>query len=126
MIAGVGIDIVEVARIERMLDRFSDEFLARVFTAAELAEGARRHRAPTFYAGRWAVKEAASKALGCGIGSCCALVDVETLSDPDTGVPRVSFSGAAARFIAARGGGRCSLSLSHEAKYAAAVVIFEQ
>ena len=68
MIAGLGTDIVEIGRIVRMLDKFGDAFRERICTPAELAEGSRRRHASTYYAGRWAVKEAAAKALGCGIG----------------------------------------------------------
>ena len=69
MIKGLGIDIVETARIRQVIERHGEQFLNRVYTPAEQAVGKIRASAQHFYAGRWAAKEAAAKALGCGIGS---------------------------------------------------------
>ncbi|MBS1452821.1 MAG: holo-ACP synthase [Lentisphaeria bacterium] len=124
MIAGLGTDIVEIGRIVRMLDKFGDAFRERICTPAELAEGSRRRHASTYYAGRWAVKEAAAKALGCGIGEHCSFTDVELGNGP-TGAPFLKLSGKAAEYAARRGGGLFHVSLSHEATYATAVVIWE-
>lgn len=124
MIAGVGTDLVEIGRISRMLEKFGDAFRKRVFTPAELAEAGRRHHAPAFYAGRWAVKEAASKALGCGIGEDCRFTDVELENAPD-GAPFLKLRGKAAEYAASRGGGIFHVSLSHDGAYATAVVVWE-
>lgn len=124
MIAGIGTDIVEVARIEKMLAKFGETFRERLCSPAELAEGARRKHAPTYYAGRWAAKEAAAKALGCGIGEHCALAELEIENDA-SGSPHLKLTGKAAGFAAQRGGGTFHVSLSHEAAYATAVVIWE-
>ena len=124
MIAGLGTDIVEIGRIVRMLDKFGDAFRERICTPAELAEGSRRRHASTYYAGRWAVKEAAAKALGCGIGEHCNFTDVE-LGNNASGAPFLKLGGKAAEFAARRGGGKFHVSLSHEATYATAVVIWE-
>ena len=94
MIAGLGTDIVEIGRIVRMLDKFGDAFRERICTPAELAEGSRRRHASTYYAGRWAVKEAAAKALGCGIGEHCSFTDVELGNGP-AGAPFLKLSGKA-------------------------------
>lgn len=125
MIAGLGTDIVEVARIVRMLEKHPDAFREHTYTPAEIAEGKRRRDDCTFYAGRWAAKEAAAKALGCGIGKHCSLTDLEVVNGKN-GAPELRVSGAAAAFAASRGGGRFLVSISHETDYAAAVVIFEQ
>ena len=124
MIAGIGTDIVELARIEKMLAKFGDAFRERICSPAELAEGARRKHAPTFYAGRWAAKEAAAKALGCGIGEHCAFTELEIKNDA-SGAPQLKLNGKAAEFAAKRGGGTLHVSLSHETAYATAVVIWE-
>ena len=124
MIAGVGTDIVEIERIVRMLEKFGDAFRGRICTPAELAEGGRRRHASTYYAGRWAVKEAAAKALGCGIGENCAFTDIELGNHP-SGAPFLKLGGNAAEYAARRGGGKFHVSLSHEATYATAVVIWE-
>ena len=125
MIAGLGTDIVEIARIARMLEKYPDAFREHTCTPAEIAEGKRRRDDVTFYAGRWAAKEAAAKALGCGIGKHCSLTDLEVVNG-ENGAPELRLSGAAAAFAASRGGGRFVVSISHETGYAVAVVIFEQ
>ncbi len=126
MIRGVGIDLVRIARLERIVSgRFGDAFKARCFTPGELAYAAARGRASiTALAARWAAKEAASKALGCGIGSECALLDLE-ISVGENGAPSLRLSGAAAAYAAGRGGGVFHVSLTHEAEYASAVVVWE-
>ena len=77
------------------------------------------------YAGRWAAKEAAAKALGCGIGQECAFNEIEVV-DSEIGVPSLVFSGSAARTAAALGARNVRVSITHEREYAAAVVIIEE
>ena len=69
MIQGIGADIVEVSRIKNLLERRKDTFAAKVFTSAEISAASGRADLAQYFAGRWAAKEAVSKALGCGIGS---------------------------------------------------------
>ena len=95
MIAGIGTDIVEIQRVNASLQRFGSAFRNRVFTPAEQEEARRRNEAPSFYAGRWAAKEAAAKALGCGIGEHCSFTDVELGNGP-AGAPFLKLSGKAA------------------------------
>lgn len=124
MICGVGTDIVEIDRLEAVLARRGDAFKRRVFTPMELALAIERGGGvPTlFFAGRWAAKEAASKALGCGIGGGCAFTDLEILNGR-LGAPELTFHGAAAETLARKGGTRALLSISHERHYAVATVI---
>src|SRR5215475_4001047 len=72
----VGIDLVEVDRIAQTVARFGQRFLERVFTQEELQEGRRRI---TWFAGRFAAKEACAKALGTGIGAAVAWRDMQVL-----------------------------------------------
>jgi holo-[acyl-carrier protein] synthase len=125
MIKGLGIDIVETARIRQVIERHGDQFLNRVYTPAEQAIGKIRASAHHFYAGRWAAKEAAAKALGCGIGQECAFNEIEVV-DSEIGVPSLVFSGSAARTAAALGARNVRVSITHEREYAAAVVIIEE
>ena len=125
MIKGLGIDIVETARIRQVIERHGEQFLNRVYTPAEQAVGKIRASAQHFYAGRWAAKEAAAKALGCGIGSECAFNEIEIV-DSEIGVPSLVFSGSAARTAAAIGAKNVRVSITHEREYAAAVVIIEE
>ena len=121
-IIGLGTDIVEIARIERVLDRYGDQFCDRVYTADDLLLAGGKRGRLAFFAGRWAAKEAAAKALGCGIGGDCAFTDIGIVND-DAGRPVLNFSGAAARTAAAAGVREIRVSISHEARYAVATVI---
>ena len=122
MIIGLGIDVVDIARIARVLaSAHGERFVERTFTASERAFcDARRDRA-THYAARFAAKEAASKALGVpeGIG----FHDVEVVRD--RGSPVLRLSGAAGRAAAAAAAARLHLTLTHDAGIAAAVVVLE-
>lgn len=120
MIVGLGTDIVEISRMEAALARNGALFRDRVFTAAEQREAGTRL---SYFAGRWAAKEAAAKALGCGFGSGCALTDIEVLND-DLGAPHLTCTAPAAQAL--NGGKlRFLVSISHEKAYAAATVIIE-
>ena len=69
MVLGIGTDLVEIERIQRVFDRFGDRFLHRIFTAAEIAYcHLKKHSAESF-AARFAAKEAGAKALGTGIAT---------------------------------------------------------
>lgn len=125
MIKGLGIDIVETDRIRQVIERHGAQFLNRVYTPAEQAIGRIRASAHHFYAGRWAAKEAAAKALGCGIGQECSFNEIEVVDSP-IGVPSLVFSGSAARTAAALGMKNVRVSITHEREYAAAVVIIEE
>ncbi|MEZ5913661.1 MAG: holo-ACP synthase [Paracoccaceae bacterium] len=67
MILGIGTDLANIERIERVLDRFGDRFRNRVFTEVEQRKAERRRDTAGTYAKRWAAKEACSKALGTGL-----------------------------------------------------------
>jgi holo-[acyl-carrier protein] synthase len=111
-ILGLGIDLVEVARIEQSITRHGERFLHRVFTDAEIAYcGGMKNSAP-FYAARFAAKEAVSKALGTGIGAACGWLDIEVRRKA-TGAPFVILHGAAAETARRLGIGSVLLSLSH-------------
>lgn len=124
MINGIGIDLVEIQRIRQMIQRFGHSFLNRVYTAAEQREAGYRQDPAAYYAGRWAAKEALSKALGCGIGSRCAFTDIETTNSP-SGKPVMTLSGEAAKTMSSQGGKKIFVSVSHEASYAICNVIIE-
>ena len=121
-IIGLGTDIVELSRIVSALDNFRGRFRERVYTAGELRLGESKNGYPAYFAGRWAAKEAAATALGCGIGEKCAFTDIEIMND-DCGRPVLAFSGAAAERAAELGVEEIKISISHEASYAVATVI---
>jgi holo-[acyl-carrier protein] synthase len=117
----VGIDLVEISRIRRALERWGDRFLQRVYTPAEIAHC--RGRAPEL-AVRFAAKEAVSKALGVGIWwpGGIAWHEAEVRSDP-LGKPEVVLHGSAAERAHVLGLDQWAISLSHSDDHAIAMVV---
>ncbi|MCK9239059.1 holo-[acyl-carrier-protein] synthase [Desulfocurvus sp.] len=124
MIVGLGLDVVELQRVEAALGRFGDRFVRRILTPAE-REGLPRAGAAAYLAARFAAKEAAAKALGTGIASGVGFQDMEILRLP-SGQPELRLSGGAARRLGALGGTRTHVSLTHGRDTAAAVVVLER
>ena len=119
---GVGTDIVAIGRIEAVLAKHGDRFLARCFRPDEIALARRRGRhAAATLAARWAAKEAFLKALGAQ-ASRVLMSDVEVVR-AESGAVSVRLHGTAAAALARRGAGSIHLSLSHEKDYAVAVVL---
>ncbi len=124
MIVGIGIDIIEVARVAAAVDRFGDRFLQRILLPEEIAY-CRAHRvAAPFIAGRFAAKEAVSKAFGTGIGAQLGWHDIE-IRHHASGAPFVALHGEAVGLLQERGAHAVWISLSHSENYAAAVAILE-
>ncbi|MBL7201995.1 MAG: holo-ACP synthase [Anaerolineae bacterium] len=117
----VGVDLVEIPRIARAIERWGDRMLKRVYTPAELALC--RGRVPEL-AARFAAKEAVSKALGVGIWwrGGIGWKDAEVLSDP-IGKPEVFLYGRAADRARELGLDQWAISLSHTQEQAIAVVV---
>jgi holo-[acyl-carrier protein] synthase len=118
-----GVDIVQIERIERVLGRYGERFLARVYSPLEVHHC--RGRAPEL-AARFAAKEAVSKALGVGMSvlspAGIAWHDVETLSER-SGKPYLVLHGRAQALAAAQGLTTWSVSLSHDGGIAVAFVV---
>lgn len=122
----MGIDIVDVGRVERLLQRHGDRFLARCFRPGEVmadAQGRPRDDLAAHVAGRWALKEACLKALGGDLGGI-PYADIEVTRAPGA-APVVVLHGRAAAALASRGGGRILASLSHERTAAVGLVVIE-
>jgi holo-[acyl-carrier protein] synthase len=125
MVVGVGIDLIEVARIASVATRFGDRFLNRILRPAEIAYcQAFAHPAPHI-AARFAAKEAISKAFGTGIGAALGWQDMEVRRH-DSGQPYLMLHDGGARLLAERGGGTIHLSLSHTENYASAVAVWDR
>jgi holo-[acyl-carrier protein] synthase len=124
MIVGTGIDIAEVPRIRRSIERFGDRFLQRVYTAGEIQYCDSKANRAERYAARFAAKEAAMKALGTGWNHGVRWRDCEVVRMPG-GRPGISFHGRAAEFAAQLGVRNAALSLSHTEAQAIAQVILE-
>ncbi len=122
MILGLGTDIADMRRIEGIVRKHAEHFLERLLTPREIAES---EGCISYIAGRWAAKEALSKALGCGIGAKCSFTDIEILRDPLSGRPLLSLSGNARNTADSVGVKNAFLSISHEKHYAVATVVLE-
>lgn len=137
MIIGVGIDLVDIDRIQKLLDRpLAERFLQRILSAEERRIAASRVRRgregqevqysqhAEYVAGRFAAKEAIVKAFGCGIGSAMGFQDIEIISDP-LGKPCCTISAAALERLGAPHNINIHLSITHTATIAAAYVVIE-
>jgi holo-[acyl-carrier protein] synthase len=125
MIIGIGTDIVKTERIKELLEKHGESFLSKIFTDSERREGASRKNSIIYFAGRWAAKEAAVKALGCGFGAECSWNEVEVLNTPE-GRPQLAFSGAGAETADRLGVKNANISISHEKEYAVAFAVLEK
>ncbi|MGI6097195.1 MAG: holo-ACP synthase [Dethiobacteria bacterium] len=121
MIKGIGIDLVELARIERVYRRFPQKFLARIFTSKEREELFRRQNLIPALAARFAAKEAVVKALGSGIGAV-SWQDIELLREENT-APSVNLYGTAKEFAIRFGIDGLKVSWSHGRNYAVAQAV---
>jgi holo-[acyl-carrier protein] synthase len=117
----VGVDIIEIERIAKALERFGDRFLGRIYTQAEVDHC--RGRVAEI-AARFAAKEAISKALGTGIRGL-TWQEMEILPDP-LGQPQVYLHGSALERARALGLMDFAVSLSHSQEYALAFVVAAQ
>ena len=125
MIAGIGVDIVDVARIQAMLDRFGERFLRRVYTEEETAYAMSGVNKAERLAGRFAVKEAALKALGTGKSHGILWRDVETLRGR-YGKPEVHLHGQAVKWAKLHGVAKVFVSITHDGGKALAFLILEK
>jgi len=122
-IVGIGIDIVEVDRIEAAMVKHPTRFTARVFTDGEVAYCEKKKNKFQHYAARFAAKEAVMKALGTGWGSGVGFPQIEVINAP-SGRPDLRLHDRAGEIFRASGASVAFLSLSHTDAYAAAQVIF--
>ncbi|MCJ7623076.1 MAG: holo-ACP synthase [Anaerolineaceae bacterium] len=113
-----GVDLVEVHRLAELKPGIRERFLKRVFTPLELLEADDSNQR---LAGRFAVKEAVAKALGCGIGPI-SWQDIEVQNGP-TGEPVLNLQGNARTLASSQGLEIWSISISHTKDYAVAMVV---
>jgi holo-[acyl-carrier protein] synthase len=125
MILGIGIDIIEVARVQASHKRFGERFLNRLLLADEIAYCLSHKNPAPFIAARFAAKEAISKAFGTGIGAQLGWQDME-IRRKDSGEPFVVLHGKGKKLFKSRRAKRLLVSLSHTANYAAATAVLER
>ncbi len=119
---GIGTDIIEVARIGEMIEKHDELFLRRVYTPLEIEYCGGRKSALQHYAGRWAAKEAALKALGTGWSRGIKWTDME-VSNLMGGKPELRIHGVASEIATEMGIQEMQISISHCQSYAVAYVI---
>jgi holo-[acyl-carrier protein] synthase len=124
MILGIGTDLAEVGRIRNSIERYRDRFLGRVYTDAERAYASRKANTAERFAARFAAKEAGMKAIGTGWRRGVTWKDFEVINEP-SGRPTLRLTGVAQRIAKEMGVERISISLTHTAEMALAVVILE-
>jgi holo-[acyl-carrier protein] synthase len=126
MIIGIGSDLVDVRRIERVLARHGERFLQRIFTETERARAERRSNRAETYAKRFAAKEACAKALGTGLSRGVFWRDMGVVNLP-SGRPTMRLTGGALKRLAALTPAgheaRIDVSLTDEGPMAQAFVI---
>lgn len=124
MILGIGVDIIEVARIRDAHARFGERFVRRILQPGEIAYCLTHKDPAPFLAARFAAKEAISKAFGTGIGSELGWNDIEVAKHP-SGAPYVVLHGAGQSLFERRGAKALHLTLSHTQVYAVAQAVLE-
>ncbi len=131
MILGTGIDLLDVRRIEKLMDQFGERFETRYFTSTEIKTASAREKSGTkmmAFAKRFAAKEACAKALGTGFIDGIYMSDIEVIND-ELGKPALKLSGGAQKrlkeMLPAGKQVAVHLSLTDEPPYAQAQVIIE-
>jgi holo-[acyl-carrier protein] synthase len=123
-VLGIGVDLVECARIQHSLDRFGERFLHRVFTEGEIAYAQSMKFPARHLAARFAAKEAISKAFGTGIGKAMGWKDIDVHKKP-SGEPFVVLEGGAKKLASERGVAKVLITLSHTDNHAMAMIVLE-
>jgi len=124
LIVGLGLDIAEIDRIEAAITRHGAPILERLYTPAEVAYCESHRNKFERYAGRFAAKEAAMKALGTGWRRGVRWRDIEIVREP-SGKPSLALKGAAKRIADGLGVKNISVTITHSGNLALAEVIFE-
>jgi holo-[acyl-carrier protein] synthase len=123
-VLGIGVDLVECARIQHSLDRFGQKFLNRVFTEGEIEYSMSMKFPARHLAARFAGKEAVAKAFGTGIGKAMGWRNIDIRKKP-SGEPFLVFSGPAQELAKQRGVTSALITLSHTDHHAMASVVLE-
>ena len=123
-IIGIGVDLVENARIQHSLERFGERFLHRVFTPGEIEYSQSMKYPARHLAARFAAKEAVSKAFGTGIGKAMGWKDID-VRRKESGEPYVVLEGGAKKLATERKVWKVLITLSHTENHAMAVIVVE-
>jgi holo-[acyl-carrier protein] synthase len=124
MLIGTGVDLIEIERIARSIERYGERFLHRVYTDQEIAYCRRKRGSAESFAARFAAKEAGAKALGTGISRGVTWNEFQVSREPG-GRPILELQGRAALLAKDLGVRAISLSLTHSGSLAMATVTME-
>ena len=124
MVVGLGVDIVQNDRIQGIIDKWGEKFLAKIFTKTELDFINRHEQKLQRYASNYAVKEAFVKALGTGFRNGIKFHNIQVRRD-ELGKPFIELMGSTKSFAEQKGINKIHTTISHEKDYSVAVVIFE-
>ena len=124
MIVGLGVDIIEIDCMEAAIARRGRALLERLFTPSEIAYCEKHRNRAERFAGRFAAKEAAMKALGTGWARGVRWLDIEVVREP-SGKPTLKLSGAARAIADRLGVKNIAVTITHDGNTALAQVIFE-
>jgi holo-[acyl-carrier protein] synthase len=125
MIYGIGVDLVSIRRIEKVIRRWGDRFVRRVFTPGEAETSYLRRSTYSAFALRFAAKEAFSKALGLGMRNGLKWREIEVFNYP-SGRPSLRLHGMSSTICSQKGITGIHLSLSDEGEYGVAAVVLER
>ncbi|MZG30113.1 MAG: holo-ACP synthase [Nitrospinae bacterium] len=125
MIFGTGLDIIEIDRIKKSLERYSQRFENKVFTDGEINYCQSQADPGKHFAARFAVKEAVSKSLGTGISNDVGFKDIEVVNN-ESGKPIVKMAGRGKLLFEKLNLKSIHISISHDRHYAIAHAIAEQ
>jgi holo-[acyl-carrier protein] synthase len=125
MIYGIGVDLVNIKRVERVMERWGDRFVGRVFTSEEREFCFKRAYPASAFALRFAAKEAFSKALGFGMRRGIRWRDIEIFHHPG-GQPYFKLHGRSSDICRGEKITSYHLSLSDEGEYGVAMVVLEK
>lgn len=125
MIYGIGIDLVENERIEKIISKWGSKFLCRIFSDGEIAYCSRHIQSSPHYGARFAVKEAFLKAVGTGMGKGITFQDIEVQNEK-SGKPEIRLSEKAQEYVGKIGIEKVHVSITHTKDYASAIVVLEK
>lgn len=125
MIYGIGTDMVEIARMQGLLQRWGDKAGRRILAESEMADFLQARDQARLLAKRFAVKEALSKAVGTGVVEPVLLTAI-AISHDELGKPQLVFAPALQDFLAQRGIVRSHVSITDEREHALAFVVLER
>ena len=125
MIYGIGTDLVEISRIEKIIKRWGDRFTGKVFSQNEINYCENKAYPAIHYAARFAAKESFLKSLGIGLGMGVSLKDIEVINNPQ-GSPQLHMNEKIQGILEKRGITAIHISMTHTREHAQAVVVLEK